>query len=137
MFVTDSSWREHSPVKQSMVQPFEAWRVIGIVPVVPIFRVQLGWSRLDDDCFVRSFLVASVESLLQVVDDLSPEQRHGIQVHLVEDASLERVCELWGTCVDGGKPPTFGYRNAKGEMHACVRGFPVSTAARCLAVFSA
>lgn len=95
MFVTDTSWREPSPVKQSLIRPLEAWRLIGITPEAPTFLVQRMDFAAGDTTIVRTFLVGSVELLLQLLDRATVQQLLNLRVHVIQETKLEEVCELW------------------------------------------
>lgn len=95
MFVTDASWREPSPVKKSLVHPMEAWRLVGITPETPIFLVQTMNFAVDDTTIVRTFLVGSVELLLQLLDQATAQTPLNLRVHVIQETELEEVHELW------------------------------------------
>ncbi|MBU66027.1 MAG: hypothetical protein CL858_11310 [Cupriavidus sp.] len=134
MFLTDAMWRDSSPVKAAMVWPFEAWHVVGVAPLVPIFRIYFRGAHLGDEQYIRAYFVASVDQLLAIVDRLLPDLRAVMQVDMFHEERMECVREIWEIrSATGQFTRGFAFRNAEGQW---IDG-PVddAEAMRCVAAF--
>lgn len=137
LFVTDASWREESDALRTMVLPYSAWRLVGIVVVGPSFLLLLDPASADESQFVRGFLVDSVENLLEVLGQLSVGQRRGMRAYALQDQRVEQVRELW-ICPRGdrGKHNSFAYLNHNREFVAIGAELPAVDAMKKLVSFS-
>lgn len=95
MFVTDPTWCEPSIAKRSLIQPLDAWRLVGITSEAPSFLVQCMNLETDNETMVRTFLVGSVELLLKLLDHEPMHKSQPPRVHVIHNAKLEEVRELW------------------------------------------
>jgi hypothetical protein len=137
LFVTDASWREDSDVLRTMVLPYSAWRVVGIVLVGPSFLILLDPTSVDESQYVRGFLVDSVENLLEVLGQLSVRQRKGMRAYVLQDQRVEQMRELW-ICPRGGrgKYNSFAYLNHHRELVAIGAELPAVYAMKKLVSFA-
>lgn len=117
-----------------MVWPFEAWHVVGVAPLVPIFRIYFRGAHLGDEQYIRAYFVASVDQLLAIVDRLLPDLRAVMQVDMFHEERMECVREIWEIrSATGQFTRGFAFRNAEGQW---IDG-PVddAEAMRCVAAF--
>ena len=127
MFLTDVSWAESCSERQTMAEPFQAWRCIGMIDEGPSFLVIPTREIRADARLPDSWLMDCPETLLAAAEQLTSD---AISVFALdrgvdgEQVEISRVTGIWRETDPSTKSeeiPWFWYTTDRGEMKPCSR----------------
>ena len=133
MLLTDVSWAESHPVRQTHAEPYQAWRCVGWIDEGPSFLVIPTRQIRADMRLPDSWLMDCPETLLAAASQLTLD---AISVFALDRAAeggqveISRVTGIWresDRSTDDDARRWFWYTTDRGEMRPCSRGrFPDS-----------
>lgn len=99
MLLTSEELLESTDRQCPIQASYSSWRVIGVVPITPVFVLQLYAASLAVPDTVNTYIATFFERLLDIWNSFAPERRVGATAQLIRGGTIERIREIWRRAV--------------------------------------